>query len=312
MGHARPVGRGALTAVAIAAIAAGCVVEFGSIALPVEARCQADVVGVGSVDTELDYLPRVVACENGAASFEALKAQAVAARSYLYYKLEIDGDITDGQGDQVYTCANPPNEDHRRAVAETSGEILQYLETQVAAFYVAGAFADPPGCTGGPDDPTDTEQWVTYNSGRSGDGIDQTPLGFVDPLNHANRGCMSQNGADCLSDSGVDYAEILRFYYGEDIEHIAAEGPCVDGSDPDPDSRSRARGARWRLRLRELERTGRRRRDPRRPRSRLRPGDARETAGPRAADRDRVLRSRNGSTPRRCRRRSSRSFPSRR
>ena len=43
-----------------------------------------NVQGIGPVPTESDYVPHVVACENGAASFEALKAQAVAARSYAY------------------------------------------------------------------------------------------------------------------------------------------------------------------------------------------------------------------------------------
>jgi MYXO-CTERM domain-containing protein len=220
---------------ALACAASGCV-DFGTVALPVLAECEANVIGVGLVDTELDYLPRVVACENGAASLEALKAQAVSARSYLYYRMQLDGMIGDGQGDQVYTCANPPNADHLQAVAETEGEVVQYMGVQVAAFYVAGAFGEPPECFGGPEDPTDTEQWVTYNSGLSGDAIMQTPLGFVDPGNLANRGCMSQNGADCLSDQGVDYGDILRFYYGEDIEHIVAEGSCVDGrDDPDPE-----------------------------------------------------------------------------
>src|SRR5262245_46539904 len=67
-------------------------------AAPLEARCSAEVTGSGTVDVETDYLPHVIACENGAASFEALRAQAIAARSYLYYKLETSGSIGDGTG----------------------------------------------------------------------------------------------------------------------------------------------------------------------------------------------------------------------
>ena len=205
----------------------------------VEAFCDATVntaSGPVTVDVETDYLPRVVTCENGNAAPAALEAQAIAARSYLYYKLEREGSIGDGQGDQVYTCAREPGPEHHAAVAATSGRILRYNDTQVAAFYVAGALQDPPECRGGSDDPTATEMWVTYNEGRSGDDVIQTPLGFVDPANFANRGCMSQNGSDCLADGGQGVDAILRFYYGEDIGIEQAEGPCIEPISGGPDA----------------------------------------------------------------------------
>jgi len=189
--------------------------------------CTASVDGLGPIAVETDYLAHVVSCENGLASFEALKAQAVSARSYLYYKLDVDGSIGDGQGDQVYTCGNPPTSEHLRAVAETEGQVLTYMGTQVAAFYVAGALQDAPTCRGGTADATNTERYVTYNEGRSGDQLIQTSLGFVDPGNHANRGCMSQNGSDCLSDEGWTYLEIIPFYYGEDIVVSKGMGDCI-------------------------------------------------------------------------------------
>lgn len=192
------------------------------------AQCTVDVVGVGTIDVESDYLPHVVQCENGAAAPAALAAQAVAARSYLYYRLATgDGTISDGQGDQVYSCGRDPAPEHVTAVQETAGQVLQYQGTPVAAFFVAGALQDPPDCQGGTDDPTGTEQYVTYNQGLSGDAITQTSLGFVDPSNHANRGCMSQNGSNCLAQAGDDVDTILRFYYGDDIEIVQATGPCV-------------------------------------------------------------------------------------
>lgn len=200
-----------------------------------DAYCTAMVVGTGMVDVETDYLPHVVACENGAASFEALKVQAISARSYLYYRLNGTGDIDDGTGDQVYTCGRPPTLEHMMAVAATSGQVLQYQGTQVAAFYVAGSKQAAPSCMGGTDDPTNTERYVTYNQGKSGDGIDQTTLGLVNIANLANRGCMSQNGSDCLSDDGGLAHDIVRFYYGEDIEIVQAEGACVTPPDP-PDA----------------------------------------------------------------------------
>lgn len=196
-----------------------------------DALCSADVEGIGLVPVESDYLPHVIACENGAASFEALKAQAVAARSYLYYKANAypGTPIQDGQGDQVYTCQNQPSAIHFEAVAATSGEILRYENTYVAAFYVAGAVPTEQGCVAiaGDNDYSSTEHYVTYNWGRRAGAVDQTNLGWVNAGNYANRGCQSQNGADCLSDAGWDYEDILRFFYGVDIDLVQSDGECV-------------------------------------------------------------------------------------
>jgi MYXO-CTERM domain-containing protein len=228
--------RGAPWAVMVA-LAAGCAGELaddiGESSHALEAYCEAEVSGSGTLDVENDYIPQVVACENGGASLEALKAQAVAARTYLYYKLRRQGSIGDGQGDQVYTCGNPAGDKHRKAAAETSGQVLRYQQTIIAAFYVAGALQSGPDCRGGSSDPTGTEHYVTYNEGKTGDQVEQTTLGWVDPGNLENRGCQSQNGAHCLSDEGWDYDSILRYFYGEDIDVTTAKGPCVEGGDDD-------------------------------------------------------------------------------
>lgn len=204
-----------------------------------DAICQVDVDGAGIRDVETDYVAHVVACENGAADFQALKAQAVAARSYMYYKVETAGMIGDGQHDQVYTCGRPPRQEHFDAAEQTAGEVLIYQGVVVAAFYVAGAIPDPPDCVADADDsdPTNTERYVTYNQGRAGDALTQTPLGWVDPRNLRNRGCKSQNGANCLSRAGWDYRDIIHFYYGADITIEQAVGACVPEPDmgPEPD-----------------------------------------------------------------------------
>ncbi|MEM6296995.1 MAG: SpoIID/LytB domain-containing protein, partial [Myxococcota bacterium] len=49
------------------------------------AYCEVNVTGTGVIDLETEYLPNVVRCENGGANLEALKAQAIAARSVAYY-----------------------------------------------------------------------------------------------------------------------------------------------------------------------------------------------------------------------------------
>lgn len=197
-----------------------------------EAYCQTRVPGIGVVDIETDYLPHVVQCENGAAGLEALKAQAVAARAYLYYKLDRDGEIVDDPSDQVYSCGRNPTALAYAAVQATSGVVLTYRGVQVAGFHVAGARSHDASCQTesrqGIEDPTKTEPYVTYNADRHGDGVIQTSLGLADPHNRANRGCKSQNGAACLAAQGWHYEDILRFYYGKDIEIVQARGPCVE------------------------------------------------------------------------------------
>jgi hypothetical protein len=191
------------------------------------AFCTIAVDGIGEVDTEGDYLPHVITCENGGANIEALKAQAIAARSVAYYNMAGAGSICDSQGCQVYSCGAEPQAIHYQAVADTSGLYLSYDATLTYGFYVAGdTDTAPPGCVGVTGS---TEHWITYNEGKSGTEVEQTELGFVGPPGFGqNRGCMGQWGARCLeNDNGYDFDRILRFYYGADIELLQAPGPCV-------------------------------------------------------------------------------------
>lgn len=196
-----------------------------------EAYCQINVTGTGWVEMESDYLPHVITCENGGANLEALKAQAIAARSVAYYYMANQGSVCDGQGCQVYTCGAEPSAAAYQAVEETSGIYLNFNNVLTYAFYVAGdPNTDPPSCIGTPG--VGTEGWVTYNAGMSGDAVEQTDLGWVFNVGEAgygqNRGCMSQWGARCLENSnGYGHEDILRFYYGEDIAFTQAQGPCV-------------------------------------------------------------------------------------
>ena len=206
---------------------------------PSEAYCTIHVEGTGDVTIEDDYIANVVACENGNAPMEALKAQAVQARGYIYYKLASgETSVVDSQADQVYSCSYASAEErHYEAARATRGQVLLWDGEVVAPFYVAGAIpADQDSgpaedaCQGpGGEDPTDTEQWVTYNLGQSGCGIDMTPLGWAPDdcnSNPQNRGCASQNGQSCLADRGWDYRDMFPFYYGDDIELVRMGGEC--------------------------------------------------------------------------------------
>ena len=197
-----------------------------------------NVTGFGNVATETNYVPNVVQAENGLGSFEALKAQAVAARTFAYFQMDAKGFINDGTDDQVYSDGNPPGSIHLAAAAATENEVLWVRDNigfqqdvLIASFYVAGAIptgsvnVDNPGVIVDPGDfdPTSTEQWVTYTfaNGDSGGNNLGTPLGFQGTPsnpNWPNRGAKSQNGADYLSDNSVNYLDILKYYYGADIQ----------------------------------------------------------------------------------------------
>lgn len=199
------------------------------------AYCSVLVDGTGWVDTENDYLPRVIACENGAANAQALEAQAIAARSTAYYYMATSGSICDSQSCQVYTCGATPQAKHYQAVSATSGKYLMYNNTLTYGFYVAGdASTSAPSCVGSSGG---TEGWVTYNQGQTGTNVTQTQLGWVhNPGDYGygqNRGCMSQNGAKCLENQlGYNELDILRFYYGADIGVVQATGSCVGEPPP--------------------------------------------------------------------------------
>ncbi len=225
-----------LVSVTALAIIAGCSApiedeELDRSQAPLTAVCDANVRGVGLISTEDQYLANVVHCENGGAPFEALKAQAIAARTYLYYKMETSGSIADGTGDQVYSCGSGPTAEQIKAVKDTAGQVLRYKGVTICSFFVAGGAASPPACIGSSS--ASTEQYVTYNEGKTGSGVTQTTLGWVSPTNYRNRGCLSQLGSRCLANAGRTAEDILRFYYGADIVLETAVGPCVPTVVPD-------------------------------------------------------------------------------
>jgi hypothetical protein len=227
----QPTGRALLVLLAPGLLLVGCGegLEIDEIEWPLTAMCTVTVTGKGSKDVENDYLPHVVTCENGSADTEALKAQAVAARTYLYYKAKSSGSICDGTSCQVYTCSSQPSAKHYAAVKATAGQVLVYSNVVICAFYVAGAKPSTSSCYPLSSDPdsTNTEKYVTYNEGKSGNGITQSTLGWVSTSNLYNRGCQSQNGSHCLSLHGKGYGDIVKFYYGADIQLVTATGSCV-------------------------------------------------------------------------------------
>jgi len=213
--------------------------EINMLREPLTAQCKITVVGKGTKDLEGDYLPHVITCENGGAALEALKVQAIAARTFAYYKIASAGSVKDGTSDQVYTCSAQPQQKHYDAVKATSGQVLMWSNVVICSFFVAGAKPSTTNCVAkaGDPDPTGTEKYVTYNEGKTGSGVTQSTLGWVSPTNKYNRGCMSQNGSHCQALKSKGYKDILRFYYGADIQIVTAVGSCVaPPPTPKPDS----------------------------------------------------------------------------
>ncbi len=185
----------------------------------------------GWMSLEDDYVPRVCTQENGGAATEALKAQAVAARTYLLRAMRDDATlgttsnpIENGQGFQTY--AAQANAGCVAASSATRGQVGQYEGALIIANYVAGAYWSNGAPTS--DDPTATEHWVTYNNGLSGSAVHPTALSYLSRPD--NRGCMSQNGSNALAQAGQAYGAILRYFYGADLEIATLDGS--DGSQP--------------------------------------------------------------------------------
>ena len=213
-----------------------------SIPVPDEAACAIRVRNHGTKEMESHYLPNVVACEApGNATLAMLEALAIAARSYATYFAVTSGEICNGQGCQVYSCGRTPTALHRQAVENTSGVVLRYNDNLTVGFYVAGDSTPNSNCVGNSSGVGNTERYVTYNEGRSGTDIKQTRLGFRHSPSASdygqNRGALSQWGAQCLSTNfGYDAVDILRYYYGEDIELEQLEGECVGEATIDVDA----------------------------------------------------------------------------
>jgi hypothetical protein len=220
-----------------------------------------------TVPVEDNYIPNVVWRENGGASYQALKVQAVAARGYMYYKLSQTPNggkatsIRDGTADQVYSksptapftrsTATGSQLNYLRAADESEGEILITSAGEpVCTFFVAAGKPDtstdpnsiwPMGAPlgqweTGDSDPTGTEHWVTYNRGLTGAAVQPTPLGSL--TNPVNRGAMSQNGSNFLGAGRTngaagqnfaawDYVDILKYYYGQDTQLALAKVPTT-------------------------------------------------------------------------------------
>lgn len=155
-----------------------------------------------------EYLYGVVAAELGGTNLEALKAQAVASRTFAYQYASLGKTITDSssshQAFNAYRVLDIAFHLARAAVDDTDGEVLYYngsiIDTCAFSSCNHGCTTSSKSRWGGyrpylieQVDPWDSA--ATYNKKR-GHGVG-----------------MSQMGAVYASKQGVSYRDILSFYY---------------------------------------------------------------------------------------------------
>ncbi|MDI1437097.1 SpoIID/LytB domain-containing protein [Polyangium sorediatum] len=172
----------------------------------------------GWLSLEREYVPRVVAGEHLHAHPEAKAALAIAARTFVLRAMRdtptLGHTTAIPSGEQFQVLARYSRADCIEAATRTRGIVLRYQGRMILANHVAGAYWRPDGSHA--PDPTNTERWVTYNAGRRGRDVSPTRLSLRS--HPGNRGGMGQHCAHWLAMQGYDYATILRFFYGEDIE----------------------------------------------------------------------------------------------
>jgi hypothetical protein len=169
-------------------------------------------------------------CENPNGGLESLKAQAIAARTFLTFSTRgtRSPTIRDGSSAQVYSCARDHNgttidANIAAAVAATRGMVITHNGRVITGNFVAGALRDGA-CRRGYD-PTGTERFVTINNGKRGSAVKGTPLAgpMVD-----NRGAMGQNLANCLAGRGYNAYQILGYFYGSDAVITGGAAEVLD------------------------------------------------------------------------------------
>lgn len=158
-------------------------------------------------DVELeDYLRGVVPSEMPPSwEYEALKAQAIAARSFALANLgkqsKYGFDLKDNTEDQAYGGASVETNRTNKAIDETSGLVLTYDMKIISAYYCASA--------GGM---TNTSVWGGYVP-----YVRSVPS-FDDEVKKNGHGVgMSQHGANNLAKQGYNAYQILQYFY-QDIK----------------------------------------------------------------------------------------------
>ncbi|MCR5261181.1 MAG: SpoIID/LytB domain-containing protein [Candidatus Gastranaerophilales bacterium] len=147
-----------------------------------------------------DYLLGVVPCEMPSGwNEEALKAQAIAARSYAVANIGKNAskgfDLKDTTDDQVYGGASSETNKTNQIVAQTFGIVITQDKQVVTAFYSASA--------GGKTGVTGKDLPYLHSVPSYDDNVKKMGHGLG----------MSQHGANNLAKQGYNAYQILAYYY---------------------------------------------------------------------------------------------------
>ena len=150
------------------------------------------------------YLLGVVPSEMSSKwSYEALKAQSIAARSYAVANLGKNGskgyDLKDNTYDQAYGGASAETKNTNRAVAETKGIVATYNKKVISAFYCSSA--------GGQTKESGDVWTKDLPYIRSVDSFDK------DVKKRGHGIGMSQYGANNMAKQGYNAYQILTYFY---------------------------------------------------------------------------------------------------
>lgn len=190
---------------------------FGTLTIEAAKR---KLVPVLTTDLEVAVSSVVAAEFTSSAPVEALKAQAVASRSFFVAGARRHDDFNFCDTTHCQFLREPPNlsSSADRAARETQGLILEYLGKPIAALYSAScggrtrALEEPAG--GYPYYAVDCDYCRRHNPGQ--------------PQGHQLGLC--QSGAAAMAASGADFRTILDHYYpGTSVEQSFVTAPPGTG-----------------------------------------------------------------------------------
>jgi hypothetical protein len=183
------------------------------------------------------YVARVVTGElRESREPQALAALAMAARTYAVWMMRNKGLGTDAKpmpnSTKYQVVAGAPMALATEAANATRSGLILYKHRPILACHNAGAIWQRGALTGaGGKESTGTEKNITYNQGLTGKAVKPTRIASANV--EGNRGCLSQHGADALAARGYVWPEILRYFYGRDVDFNLPE-PAARRPSPGP------------------------------------------------------------------------------
>ena len=164
-------------------------------------NCAKDTV----IEIELeDYVKCVVASEIGNSNIEACKAQAVAARTFAVQRGVLEGKVIvdDASKAQAFRAERNNYKNCNAAVDATEGEVLMYGGRYIGAYYSHSNGGRTYSCE---------EVWGSKRPYLIARKDEWTLASGVKKNGHGIG--LSQAGCKYAGANGVDYREILSFYY---------------------------------------------------------------------------------------------------